>query len=568
MRKKIFWRFFLMTLCAVLLVFGSGLWAIHRNNEKIMEERLGLESDLLLYLLKNEDDVAKLESYVNKEDFRITVLKEDGSVLYESSILGDVLEENHSDREEIRAALSGAPQAVERYSDTFGCNMTYYACASTFDTGEVYVLRLAVRSDSIASYLGVMLPFLLLIFLITLLLAGFIASKMSEQISDKVQSVGAGLRSLNEGHYAPIQTDSGDAEFYTVFREINELAEITHQHLRTLNEEQDKLKTVLDNISQGIVAVDAYQRIVFANPAVCTLFGTSNHHVGDPLLFLIEDIGLYEKISTNVPSDTDFEYKLGETDLLVAIRHIATDEPCAVAGIIILTDITKEKNIAKEKSDFFANASHELKTPITVMQGLTELMLTRDQLDEASRKQVARIHKESLRMADLISDMLKLSQLERREEDIPTVPIDLRRVADEVVAELAPSIQAKGLSVSIRGEGTVTADPKRLYELMSNLCSNAINYNNDNGRVDILVTAEDRQTVLTVSDTGIGIAKEHLPRLCERFYRVDKSRSKKTGGTGLGLAIVKHICALYHAEMKIESELGRGTRVTVTFPNP
>ena len=282
-----------MTFCAVLLVFGSGIFAIHRNNEKIIEERLILESDLLLYLLKTEEDVAKLENYVNKEDFRITLLKKDGSVIYESSILGNVLEENHSDRKEIISALNGTPKTVERYSDSFGCNMTYYAVASQFENGDTYVLRLAVRSANITAYLGVMLPFLFLVLVVTLVLAGIIADRLSTQLSNKVKSVGNGLRSLNEGHYTPIETDSSEAEFYTVFREINELAETTHKHLCTLKEEQNKLKTVLDNVSQGIVAVASDGKIVFANPAAYSLFGTHNHQVGNPLLFLIEDIGLY-----------------------------------------------------------------------------------------------------------------------------------------------------------------------------------------------------------------------------------------------------------------------------------
>ncbi len=565
MRKKIFLRFFLLTLCAVLVVFASGLFAMHRSSEQIIEERLVLESDILLHLIKSEEDVTKLESYTNKEDFRITVIRENGDVLYESSIDG-ILEDNHADRDEIQYAINGTPKTVERYSETFGCSMTYYAVASEFDTGEVYILRLAVRSANINSYLGLMLPFLLLVVAVVLVLAGLIASKLSAHLSDKIKSVATGLRSLNEGHYTPIETDSSEAEFYAVFREINELAATTHKQLRTLEEEQGKLKTVLDNVSQGIIAVDGAGKIVFANPAVCSLFESHNHHVGNPLIFLVDNMELYEKIGKSSSADSDFEYKLGERDIAVAIRHITAEERGSVASIIIITDITKEKNIAREKSDFFANASHELKTPITVLLGLTELMLAKSDAEDSGHAQLERIHHESSRLAGLISDMLELSGLERsnRGESVKT-DVDLRTVCEEVLSELSPKLVAKQLTSTVNGNGTVTADSGQMYELVENICSNAINYNKEGGSITVNITEADNAVTLEVVDTGIGIAKEHLPRLCERFYRVDKSRSKKTGGTGLGLAIVKHICMLHGAVLNIESELGIGTKITVKF---
>ncbi len=565
MRKKIFIRFFLLTLCAVLVVFASGLFAMHRNNEQIIEERLVLESDILLHLIKSEEDVTRLENYTNKEDFRITVIRENGEVLYESSIDG-ILEDNHADRDEIQYAINGTPTTVERYSETFGCNMTYYAVASQFDTGETFILRIAVHSSEITSYLGVMLPFLLFVLFVALALAGLIANKLSAHLSAKVKSVATGLRSLNEGHYTPIETDSSEAEFYAVFREINELAGTTHKQLRTLEEEQKKLKTVLDNISQGIIAVDSDKKIVFANPAVCSLFESNNHHVGDPLIFLVDNMELYERIGKSSSSDSDFEYKLEEKDIAVAVRHITAEERSSVSSIIIITDITKEKNIAREKSDFFANASHELKTPITVLLGLTELLLAKSDAEDTGHAQLERIHHESSRLAGLISDMLELSGLERNSRDVSTkTEVDLRTVCEEVLSELSPKLTAKQLTSTINGSGTVTADSGQIYELVENICSNAINYNKDNGTIIIELTETDDTVTLTVADSGIGIAQEHLPRLCERFYRVDKSRSKKTGGTGLGLAIVKHICMLNNATLNIESEFGMGTTVQVSF---
>lgn len=564
MKKKIFLRIFALMLFAVTLVFTSGLLAVHQNSENIITERLTAEAELLTDLLSTEEDIARLEAYQNRDDFRITVIRENGDVLYESSISGEL--ENHADREEVIGALAGTPHTVERYSETFDCKMTYYAVRSTLEDGSVIVLRLAVRSSEISSYLAVAIPFLLIALALSLLISGLLASRLSEHLPAKVREVSASLRSLNQGEYKPIKTDSGEAEFYAVFREINELNENTHQHIHSEEQERKKLNAVLDNISQGIIALDAERNIAFANNRAFDLFGGSKQYVGKHLIYLIEDSMLCEKINDHIGDSCDFEYSLDGRELAVALRRISDDSLTdTVSDIIIATDITKEKAIAKEKSDFFANASHELKTPITVMQGMAELILAKEDLDETSRKHAARIHKEALRMASLIADMLKLSRLERHEEEPHSDSVELRSVVNEVVAELSSVCTAKNIFVRVNGEGWVQADPKKIYELVENLCSNAVNYNKENGAIQIDISQNANQTVLKIADTGIGIAKEHLPRLCERFYRVDKSRSKKTGGTGLGLAIVKHICATYGAKLTIESELDVGTTVTVSF---
>ena len=204
---------------------------------------------------------------------------------------------------------------------------------------------------------------------------------------------------------------------------------------------------------------------------------------------------------------------------------------------------------------------------MTAMLGLSELILAREDPDTATGRQAERIHKESLRMSELISDMLKLSRLEgAAAEKIATCAVNVRAVANEVLSELSQSVSEKNIRASIKGELTVLADEKRIYELLQNLCSNAVNYNKDGGTVEVVLEQTgENEGIIRVKDSGIGIAEENIPHLCERFYRVDKSRSKKTGGTGLGLAIVKHVCALFSAELEIKSELGVGTEITVTF---
>jgi len=297
------------------------------------------------------------------------------------------------------------------------------------------------------------------------------------------------------------------------------------------------------------------------------MFGGSHHDIGKDLVFLIEKLPVYEQITQHIGEDFAFNCVYDDKYLSVVITEVSNEVICDdISAIIIVTDITKEKLIEKQKSDFFANASHELKTPITVMQGFAEVLMSKEGMDETSKKQLERIYRESLRLGSLISDMLMLSRIESGEAPKRVLSeMALEDVAKEVLDGLSEKAQSRNITAHIVGSAKLTADQAMILELVENLVSNAIKYNKDGGSVTISMTETDTGVCLQVKDTGIGIEKEHLPRLCERFYRVDKSHSKRIGGTGLGLAIVKHICAISNAELSIESELGVGTTVTVVF---
>lgn len=554
-----------MTLCCLILLFGAGITVTYFNGKRVIRERLSTETRLVASLLKDESDYEAFEAYYNNDELRVTVISLAGEVLFESDT-GAEIEENHLDREEVRCALAGEPKTVERYSETFRCRMTYYAVQSNLTNGDTVILRLAVKSSEITSYFFVSLAFFALSFLVAIVIASTLAEKISRNISGKIDEVGASLKSLNAGQYEPLKTDAGEPEFYSVFNEINELNESTHEAMRREAREREKLGAVLDNVSQGVVALDEKKRIVFVNDSALRLFNGAKTRVGTSLAYLIEDTRLREKIEERIGENAfSFEYDLQEKTLAVSGKTVFEGSDKGMSHLLLFTDVTAEKEMIRQKSDFFANASHELKTPITVMRGLAELLLQEENLNEREKKQIERVYKESLRMGSLISDMLKISKLERSEEEEHREPIELREVALEAAAELAPAAQAKGLSVSVEGEGKVLAEYKKMFELIQNLLSNAVHYNKENGWIRVEIVDGEKDVRLRVSDGGIGIEKEHLPRLCERFYRVDKSRSKKTGGTGLGLAIVKHICVLYKAKFSIESEFGVGTNVTVIF---
>ena len=563
MKKKTLLQILSLTFISVLVMFIFGIVAVNVNAKAMMKERLAEETELACSLVQTEEDFSAFARYSNNDAFRVTIIDLSGNVLFESDTKSPL--ENHIDREEVKNALNGKPQTVERYSETFGCNMTYYALKTELSDGTEIILRLAIKSSQINGYLKVALPILIVVLVVCLIASIVISNVLSNKISRKITEVGDSLRSLNAGNYIPIKTDSGEPELYSVLNEINELNANTHTHIQRVQEEHNKLNTVLENVSQGIVAIDEQKKIIFVNKSISTIFDSTENVTGKDFIYLIDDLPLCEKISRHLGENYVSEYTYKNKELSVVIRKVDSQSD-NVYSIVIITDITKEKAMQKEKSDFFANASHELKTPVAVMQGLSELLLAKETLDESSKKQVDRIHKESLRLASLISDMLKLSKLENGEDiDMVLSPVDVKAVADEVALELASELKKKNITLEVKGAGTVLADNKKIFEVVENLCSNAIHYNVENGKITVEISEDKKETKITVADTGIGIEKENIPRLCERFYRVDKSRSKKTGGTGLGLAIVKHICALYNAELSIESEIGIGTTISIVF---
>ena len=392
----------------------------------------------------------------------------------------------------------------------------------------------------------------------------------AKETKKRAEEVKNSLQSISQGHYRPIKTDSKNPEMYAIYNEINELADGFLNAMRASDAERKKLNFVLNNVSQCILAVDENNVVKIMNAPAKKLFSRDDSFVGRDLYFAVSDAKLLSKIVQalkNGPSS--FEYRMDDKYLLVDICRTEGGIHDEITDIIIISDVSSEKLAAKQRSDFFSNAGHELKTPLTSIQGLTELLLVKIDPESSAYKYAQRIHNEAERLGSLVMDMLKLSNIENLQSlkaaEESATEVELSDIAAEVIEALEAEAAKKNLTVRLEGKGTVLADPRKIYEIINNLYSNAVNYNVLNGSIKVSIEKNDEGTVLKVADTGIGIDKKHIPRLCERFYRVDKSRSKKTGGTGLGLAIVKHVCALYGAELNISSEEGVGTTVTVVF---
>ena len=546
-------------------MFVFGIIAVNMNTNKVVSERLKDETELAATLMKEQSDFAVFNKYSDNPELRITIFDMNGNVLYESDTKAPL--ENHANREEIKNALEGNPTTVERYSETFKCDMTYYATKATLSDDTVVILRLAVRSSEVTPYFSAIIPLFILVLAVSLVLSFILSSFISRNVSSRITEIGDSLMSLNKGQYAPIKTDMSEPELFVILNQINELNANIHSHIRIADGERVKLNAVLDNISQSIIALDKSKRIAFANKRAFEMFNGTHQDIGRELVFLIEKLPICEQIVEHIGQNYTFNCAYDDKYLSVVITEVTNEVICDnITAIVIITDITNEKLIEKQKSDFFANASHELKTPITVMQGFAEVLMSKNTMDDTSKKQLERIYKECIRLSSLISDMLMLSKIENGDAPKRMLSeVALEDIAKEVLDGFSKKSQSRNITTKIVGSAKLISDQSMIFELMENLISNAIKYNKDGGTITISITETDSGACLKIEDTGIGIEKKHIPRLCERFYRVDKSHSKRIGGTGLGLAIVKHICAILDAELSIESEFGIGTTVTVVF---
>ncbi len=319
-------------------------------------------------------------------------------------------------------------------------------------------------------------------------------------------------------------------------------------------------KQMLDNLSDGIVAIDLEGRVTYCNATASSILGITFSPVGIALIELDAPNLLAFLSDARSGDKLNLDYHAGTIQVTY---YDLMQGGLRLGAMLLLSDVGQKQRAERIRREFTANVSHELKTPLTSISGYAEMIATGMAHDEDIVRFASRIQSESTRMLSLISDIIKLSELDEVGRKQHSEQVDLYSVAEESVEILRPAAMLRGVTVQLFGQRTVVEGNRSLLgELIYNLLDNAIRYNRDNGWVKLRVT--DR--TIKIRDTGIGIAKQHQQHVFERFYRVDKSRSKETGGTGLGLAIVKHICEQHRAKLDLESSEGIGTVITITFP--
>lgn len=565
MKKRLLISNIVVITIAILLVFGLGIIVTNNNNIEQAKQKVVQLTDIYVKTFDIKGDYNESTD----SDIRLTVIDKNGKVIADSEVsdLGSL--DNHLNREEVIAAVNDEPKVVTRSSSSTGREQIYYAKKIMLSDDDFVIFRVAILSDSVKQYLVKSLPLMVSVLIGTFAVTIIISYFISEKSLKPYQQVKENLTAINNGNYQRNFRIDKDQDINSMLIEIDDLSKKIDVNIKNLRAERNKFDYVLNGINDGVIAVDKQEKIILINQRAKEIFGLSENCEGLNYNAITDNRMLIEAIGSCLKNSEGqiLEIKYNDRIYLVIVKTLNEnweDNGLGETAAVILTDISASKKNAEMRSEFFDNAGHELKTPLTAIKGFNELLNMKTE-DEQSKKYIAQIAKEVDRMLLLINDMLNLSDLENKKE-LEKERIDLCKAAEEVVSDLLPMTDEKNVTITVGGEGFVAAEPKHIYELIKNLVENSVKYNDIGGSVRVNISSASENVVLEVADNGIGIAAEHQQRIFERFYRVEKSRSRKAGGTGLGLSIVKHICLLYNAELALESKPGIGTKITVVFP--
>ena len=460
--------------------------------------------------------------------------------------------ENHMERVEVKEAMQNGEGESRRYSSTLMEKTIYYA--KRLDDGTV--LRISTSSATAGKLLLGMLRPIVIVLIAALVLSLIFADRLAKRIDEPMNAL-----DLDR----PLENDAYE-ELSPLLNRINRQHMQIARQLEDLNKKKDEFEQITESMQEGLVLLDQKGTILSINKAARSLFLANEECIGKDFITIERSYGVISAIQQAVRSG-HAEERMEQGGRIYQLDITRIESAAKPVGAVILSfDITEQENAEQNRREFTANVSHELKTPLQGIIGSAELIENGMVKPEDMPRFVGHIRTEAQRLVTLIADIIRLSQLDEGHE-LPMEGVDMLCVASDAAAQLKAAAEAKHISMSIEGEAcTVYGARSLLYEVAYNLIDNAIKYNRENGMVDIKVSRENKKVKLTVSDTGIGIAPEHQQRIFERFYRVDKSHSKASGGTGLGLSIVKHAVQYHHGEIKLKSELNKGSEITVALP--
>ena len=557
MTKRIF-RSILCVAAAVLLAnLVIVMGCLYDYFGSVQEAQLKDELRLAAYAVEEngQDYLEHLSErdyrYTWTPDYRLTWIASDGTVLFDTLDSAENME-NHGDRIEVREAFAKGESSSIRYSTTLTERTLYYARALNNGT----VLRISIRQVTVLALVLVMLQPILLVAILAVILSAVLANWMSKKI---VQP----LNSLDLDH--PLENNAYE-ELAPLLSRIHQQRQQIAAQLHSLKKQTDEFAQVTSHMKKGLVLLDNAGKILSINPAAQQVFGAESSCDGQDFLTIDRSRDLHLAIQTAAEEGHgEIRSERNGREFQFDISRIESED--AFVGTVLLAfDVTEQAFAEQNRREFTANVSHELKTPLQSITGSAELLENGLVKPEDVPRFVGMIRTEAARLVTLVDDIIHLSQLdEGAAPDRETVDL-LETVKDEASA-LGDSATEKGIHVSVSGESvSISGVRSFLHEMIYNLCDNAIKYNVENGSVEITVVRKEQEAVVTVKDTGIGIPAEHQSRIFERFFRVDKSRSKASGGTGLGLSIVKHIAQYHGTTIKLQSEFGCGTTVSVVFP--
>ena len=540
MTKKIFRSFMLSAVAVLLAGVVIVMTCLYSYFASVQESQL--QDQLQLAAAAVETEGTDYLKGLTADRYRLTWIAADGTVLFDTKRDAESLE-NHGDRLEVREALRTGSGSSTRYSSTLLEKTSYYA--QRMPDGSV--LRISVSRATVGMLVLGMLPAILLAAAAALVLSGLLAGRLSRRIT-------APLNALDLEH--PLENDTYE-ELSPLLCRINVQRQQIDRQLTDLRRRSDEFRQITSHMQEGLVLLNESGAVLSINAAACRVFGTGESCLGQDFLTVDRGRDVSDALEVRVQ-------RLGRI-YQFDISRIQSG-PDTLGAVLLAFDITQQETAEQSRREFTANVSHELKTPLQGIIGSAELIENGLVKQEDLPRFVGHIRREAQRLVALIGDIIRLSQLDEG-DPLPWERVDVSALCRDIAADLRDKSEKSGTAITVEGpEIPVEGVRRLLYETVYNLCDNAIQYNVPGGSVRVTVTDRGDSAAISVADTGIGIAPEHQSRVFERFYRVDKSHSKASGGTGLGLSIVKHAVAYHHGTLDLESQPGKGTTITVTFP--
>lgn len=547
MNKKIFRSSVAVALVVLISSIVLIMGILFQYFENQLQSELESEANYIAYAVENQG-VDYINNFSNS-DKRITLISPDGDVFADTSADETGLE-NHSDRQEVIDALKNGKGTSIRYSSTLAEKTIYYAMKMK----DGNILRVSTTQYTVAAILFSIIQPILIVFVIAVAISFALAQKVSKSIIKPINELDLDNPSNNEPY----------DEIAPLLRKISKQKRTIEKQIKEAEHKQEEFRLITENMKEGFIVVDKKQKLLTYNRSALKLLGISRDKPddilsagNDKLTFVIDKAldGLREKSNLTL---NDNHYSL--------IANPVFENDNVIGAVVLIIDVSESVKREQLRQEFTSNVSHELKTPLTSISGFAEMMKNGGTPDSVVTDFSSSIYDEAQRLISLVNDIIKISELDEKNVQEDSEEVDLYELSADIINRLKPVADKRNISLNLIGESTVASGTaKILDEMIYNLCDNAIKYNVDNGTVDVILSESNHHIKLTVRDTGIGIPQSEQNRVFERFYRVDKSHSKEIGGTGLGLSIVKHAAIYHNAEIKLKSELGKGTSITVMF---
>ncbi len=565
MKKKLTLSILIILIFTLTII--SSLFLITINNQYIesSKSRLKNNNSLILKVIGNEDPkniVNFIKNNYKDNDIRVTLLDYKGNVLVDSKE-NRVELENHNKREEIINAKKNGEAYSVRYSNTRKVESVYFASKVNND----YIIRSAIDMKDIKLLEKNYSKYYISIILFSFILSFLFSSRISMAMIKPIKNLEFVTARIARGDFDRRVIINSEDEIGRLGRTFNTMADILENSLVEVRDKQNRLEAILKSMDSGVVAIDKEFKVIMINPYANKLFGIKRDIIGENLMDNIRDFELERVLKDKEPGYKEINIlwpekrtlRIKTTDIISKYDNIGT--------VAVVQDITDIKKLENMREQFVANVSHELKTPLTSIKGFSEtLKYVEDKKNREKFLQI--INDEADRLTRLINDILVLSNIEKQKQELIKEEIDLNELIEKVYCLVKKSAEDKNIKINIvEGKVPLLIGNKDKYnQMIINLIDNAIKYTEPNGEVNIGTKQDKDNIIFWVEDTGVGISKEHLDRIFERYYRVDKARSRAEGGTGLGLAIVKHIVLGINGKIEVKSEPKKGTKFIVKIP--